>query len=164
MVEVIGIFGIILFGLLTIGYGASCRGKTCLWKERTVLERHGHKGETSMSELKVIDVDKMADVRSLSGRFYRKSEVDKVIAEKDAKILSLEAAVFKQKHHAELLLDERNYAETQLRHSNNKLKEQESLIKEMKEAAADMGFKWHDYDAGEDAWEDEHKGRWVRVN
>ncbi len=34
MVEVIGIFGIILFGLLTIGYGASIRGKTCLWKEK----------------------------------------------------------------------------------------------------------------------------------
>ena len=32
-----------------------------------------------MSELKVIDVDKMADVRSLSGRFYRKHEVDEVI-------------------------------------------------------------------------------------
>ena len=32
-----------------------------------------------MSELKVINVDRMADVRSLSGRFYRKSEVDKVI-------------------------------------------------------------------------------------
>lgn len=32
-----------------------------------------------MSELKVIDVDKMADVRSLSGQFYRKSEVDEVI-------------------------------------------------------------------------------------
>ena len=33
-----------------------------------------------MSELKVIDVDKIADVRSLSGQFYRKSEVDDVIA------------------------------------------------------------------------------------
>ena len=33
-----------------------------------------------MSELKVIDVDKMADVRSLSGQFYRKSEVDDVIS------------------------------------------------------------------------------------
>ena len=32
-----------------------------------------------MSELKVIDVDMMADVRSLSGQFYRKPEVDKVI-------------------------------------------------------------------------------------
>ena len=32
-----------------------------------------------MSELKVIDVDKIADVRSLSGQFYRRSEVDKVI-------------------------------------------------------------------------------------
>jgi hypothetical protein len=44
-----------------------------------------------MSELKVIDVDKMADVRSLSGRFYRKSEVDNVIAEKDAEIARLKA-------------------------------------------------------------------------
>lgn len=32
-----------------------------------------------MSELKVIDVDKMADVRSLSGQFYRKPEADKII-------------------------------------------------------------------------------------
>ena len=32
-----------------------------------------------MSELKVIDVDMMADVRSLSGQFYRKSEADKYI-------------------------------------------------------------------------------------
>ena len=32
-----------------------------------------------MSELKVIDVDRMADVRSLSGQFYRKSEADKYI-------------------------------------------------------------------------------------
>lgn len=69
-----------------------------------------------MSKLKVIDVDKMGDVRSLSGRFYRKYEVDEVIAKKDAKILALDAEVFKQKHHAELFLDERNYAETQLRH------------------------------------------------
>ena len=33
-----------------------------------------------MSELKLIDVDKMADVRSLSGQFYRKSEADEVIS------------------------------------------------------------------------------------
>lgn len=33
-----------------------------------------------MSELKVIDVDKMADVRSLSGQFNRKPEVDEVIS------------------------------------------------------------------------------------
>lgn len=37
-----------------------------------------------------------------------------------------------------------------------------NTLKEMKDAAADMGLKWHDYDAGEDAWEDEHKGRWVK--
>lgn len=44
----------------------------------------------------------------------------------------------------------------------DKLEEQESLIEEMEEAAADIGFKWHEYDAGEDAWEDEHKGKWIK--
>lgn len=43
-----------------------------------------------------------------------------------------------------------------------KLEEQEALINEMKEAAADIGLKWHEYDAGEDAWEDSHKGKWVK--
>lgn len=45
----------------------------------------------------------------------------------------------------------------------NKLEEQESRIKEMKEAAVDIGLKWQDYDAGEDAWEDLHKGKWVKI-
>lgn len=49
-----------------------------------------------MSELKVIDVDKMADARSLSGQFYRKSEVDEVIstikAERDEYRLNLSCA------------------------------------------------------------------------
>ena len=52
--------------------------------------------------------------------FYEKSEADKVIAEKDAKILALDAEVFKQKHHARLFLDERNYAENQLSHQKYK--------------------------------------------
>lgn len=47
-------------------------------------------------------------------------EQESEIADKDAKILALDAEVFKQKHHAELFFDERNYAETQLRHSNHK--------------------------------------------
>lgn len=45
----------------------------------------------------------------------------------------------------------------------DKLEEQEALIKEMKEAAADIGLKWQDYDAGEDAWEDQHKGKWTKI-
>lgn len=51
---------------------------------------------------------------------YLKSEADKVIAEKDAKILALDAEVFKQKHRAKLFFDERNYAETKLRHHARK--------------------------------------------
>ncbi len=47
--------------------------------------------------------------------YYLKYEADKVIADKDAKILALDAEVFKEKHHAKLFFDERNYAETQLR-------------------------------------------------
>lgn len=74
-----------------------------------------------MSELKAFEVTGKA----LFGRFYTKKvydkdEADKVIAEKDAKILALEAEVAKQKHHAKLFFDERNHAETQLRHSNHK--------------------------------------------
>lgn len=42
------------------------------------------------------------------------------------------------------------------------LEGQEALIRQMKEAAARIGLKWHDYDAGEDAWEDSHKGKWVK--
>ena len=53
-------------------------------------------------------------------QIYLKSEADKVIAEKDAKILALDAEVFKQKHHAKLFFDERNFAETQLRHQKYK--------------------------------------------
>lgn len=45
----------------------------------------------------------------------------------------------------------------------DKLEEQEALIKEMKKAAADIGFKWHKYYASEDAWEDSHKGKWVKA-
>ena len=52
--------------------------------------------------------------------FYLKSEADKVIEEKDAKILALDAEVFKYKHHAKLFFDERNYAETQLRHQKHR--------------------------------------------
>lgn len=51
---------------------------------------------------------------------YLKREADKVIAEKDAKILALDAEVFKQKHHAKLFFDERNYAEARLRHHKYK--------------------------------------------
>lgn len=52
--------------------------------------------------------------------YYTRTDADAVIAEKDAKILALDAEVFKQKHHAKLFLDERNYAETQLRHHKYK--------------------------------------------
>ena len=63
--------------------------------------------------------------------FYHKSEVDKIIAEKDAKILALDAEVFKQKHHAELFLDERNYAETQLRHYKSEADKLLSCLKSL---------------------------------
>lgn len=44
-----------------------------------------------------------------------------------------------------------------------KLEGQDARIKEMEEAAADIGLKWKDYDAGEDAWEDQHKGKWQNI-
>ena len=62
----------------------------------------------------------IADLHLDDNTFYLKSEADKVIAEKDAKILALDAEVFKYKHHAKLFFDERNYAETQLRHQKHR--------------------------------------------
>ena len=47
-------------------------------------------------------------------------EQESEIKEKDAKILALDAEVFKQKHHAKLFFDERNYAEIQLRRQKYK--------------------------------------------
>lgn len=69
-----------------------------------------------MSELKAFncvesDLQEFCEPRLV----YLKSEADKVIAEKDAKILALDAEVFKQRYHAKLFCDERNYAESQLR-------------------------------------------------
>ena len=69
-----------------------------------------------MSELKATSSGEIRARDSLLGYWwYEKSEADKVIAEKDAEILALDAEVFKQKHHARLFFDERNYAESQVR-------------------------------------------------
>lgn len=76
-----------------------------------------------MSELKVYVKPLKTNIfgETIVGQsYYLKSEADKVIAEKDAKILALDAEVFKQKHHAKLFFDERNYAEAQLRHQKYK--------------------------------------------
>ena len=56
------------------------------------------------------------NVRQMCKDVLAKLEEQEVeLAEKDAKILALDAEVFEQKHHAKLFFDERNYAETQLR-------------------------------------------------
>ncbi len=44
----------------------------------------------------------------------------------------------------------------------DKLEEQEALIKNMREDAKRIGYTWHEYDAGEDCWEDTHKGKWIK--
>ena len=66
-----------------------------------------------LSELKVIDVDMMADVRSLSGQFYRKSEADKYI-----KLLKDKANYneFAYKLKSEELADTCRFYEDELRH------------------------------------------------
>lgn len=37
-------------------------------------------------------------------------------------------------------------------------------IKNMKKSAEKIGYCWHEYDAGEDCYEDEHIGRWVKAD
>ena len=52
---------------------------------------------------------------TLCSACYDKPDVDAVIAEKDAKILHLEAEVMRQKHHADVFMEERNAAEKDVR-------------------------------------------------
>ena len=70
-----------------------------------------------MYELKVIDVDRMADVRSLSGQFYRKSEADKYI-----KLLKDNANYneYSYKLKSEELADTCRFYEDELRHQKHK--------------------------------------------
>ena len=82
---------------------------------------------------KLMEHNELKAYRSYANRdgFYHKSDVDKLLAEKDAKILSLDAEVFKHKHHAELFLDERNYAEEQLRHYKSEADKLLSCLKRL---------------------------------
>ena len=70
-----------------------------------------------MSELKVIDADMMADVRSLIGQFYRKSESDKYI-----KLLKDKANYneFAYKLKSEELADTCRFYEDELRRQKHK--------------------------------------------
>ena len=70
-----------------------------------------------MSELKVIDVDRMADVMSLSGQFYRKSEADKYINLLKDKANYNE---FAYKLKSEELADTCRFYEDELRHQKYK--------------------------------------------
>lgn len=110
-----------------------------------------------MSELKakhVVDVyDDYAEHPCEDySQVYLKSEADAVIADKDAKILALDAEIFKQKHHAKLFFDERNYAETQLRRQKYKRCLLRSVIAEMNATH----FKDLFYGTGSEALADEY--------
>ena len=70
-----------------------------------------------MSELKVIDADMMADVMSLSGQFYRKSEADKYINLLKDKANYNE---FAYKLKSEELSDTCRFYEDELRHQKYK--------------------------------------------
>lgn len=109
-----------------------------------------------MSELKVIDLGNIRESiekdEPVYYEYYAKSEVDKIIAEKDAKILALDAEVAKQKHHAKLFFDERNYAETQLRRQRYNRCLLRSVIAEINA----VHFKDLFYGAGSKALADEY--------
>lgn len=94
---------------------------------------------------------------------YLKREADKVIADKDAKILALDAEVAKQKHHAKLFFDERNYAEARLRHHKyHRCLDMAAWCK----AEADAAFLRYNWDSGRyaevDFYEKWHK-RWLEI-
>lgn len=110
-------------------------------------------------------------------RVYIKSEADEVIstikAERDEYRYNLSCArneihnlSISMKEDVKRIADKDNeIAELKAKYKDAlaKLEEHEAHIKEMEEAAANIGIKWHDYDAGENAWEDQHKGKWVNA-
>ncbi len=121
-----------------------------------------------MSELKAKGVDDVYLEYFNTGKHdlaqvYLKSEADKVIADKDAKILALDAEVAKQKHHAKLFFDERNYAEARLRHHKyHRCLDMAAWCK----AEADAAFLRYNWDSGRyaavDFYEKWHK-RWLEI-
>ena len=94
-------------------------------------------------------------------------EQESEIADKDAKILALDAEVVKQKHHAKLFFDERNYAETQLRRQKYK---RCLAMSEMCEARYDeedakvngCGLSW-EYISKEMKYWERWRNRWLEL-
>lgn len=114
-------------------------------------------------DIKTMSLDE-ARSEDMPHAVYLKREADKVIAEKDAKILALDAEVFKQKHHAKLFFDERNYVEARLRHQ--KYKRCMAMARWCK-AEADAAFLRYNWDSGRyaavDFYEKWHK-RWLELS
>ena len=100
-------------------------------------------------------------------QIYLKSEVDELIAAKDAKILSLDAEVFKQKHHARLFFDERNYAEARLKRQTylqclDKAKWCKSEGKRLNAIAPDFKTDKERWEYGSDYWT-KWCDRWIEL-
>ena len=94
-------------------------------------------------------------------------EQESEIADKDAKILALDAEVFKQKHHAKLFFDERNYAETQIRHNKYKrclaMAEMCNAMYDKEDAKVNgCGTSW-EYISKEMKYWERWRNRWLKI-
>ena len=94
-------------------------------------------------------------------------EQESEIADKDAKILALDAEVFKQKHHAKLFFDERNYAETHIRHNKYKrclaMAEMCNAMYDKEDAKVNgCGTSW-EYISKEMKYWERWRNRWLKI-
>lgn len=96
----------------TFVFGEECEAYKKYEADKVIAEK-----DKEIAKLKS-DIADLRDDKKLTDAILDERNAE--IEEKDAKILALDAEVFKQKHHAKLFFDERNYAETQLRHQKYK--------------------------------------------
>jgi hypothetical protein len=120
-------------------------------------------GRANASRMSVEEREKTILLQQLSDREKRIAELE----EKISVLLSCKncsenkGGYICQKEYEDKCLAQKIQYIKELKEENAELKEENAELKEQKEML-EKGYVWHDYDAGEDCYEDTHEGKWVK--